>query len=77
MATARPIVRVEDLLMQLTERELADRVRRLRAGSTGGCDACRFADPLDDRLCTVPDISPEDFDLGVSGIDCARFQPRP
>ena len=51
------------------------RLRTLSAQPAEGCNACRFADPFSDRLCTVPDISAEDFDLGVSGANCSRFEP--
>lgn len=43
--------------------------------TTGGCNACAYADPLSDRLCTLADISAADFDLGVSGLNCTRFVP--
>ena len=59
----------------LVESDLRVRLRTVQAQPTGGCNACRFADPLSDRLCTIPDISAEDFDLGVSGINCSRFAP--
>ena len=59
----------------LVESDLSARLRAVQAQPTGGCNACRFADPLSDRLCTIPDISAEDFDLGVSGINCSRFAP--
>ena len=59
----------------LVESALSVRLRAVQAQPTGGCNACRFADPLSDRLCTIPDISAEDFDLGVSGINCSRFAP--
>jgi hypothetical protein len=59
----------------LVESDLRVRLHAVQAQPTGGCNACRFADPLSDRLCTIPDISAEDFDLGVSGINCSRFAP--
>jgi hypothetical protein len=59
----------------LVESDLSACLRAVQAQPTGGCNACRFADPLNDRLCTLPDISAEDFDLGVSGINCSRFAP--
>ena len=59
----------------MVEGVLAKRVRTVQAQPTGGCNACRFAEPLSDRLCTLPDISVEDFDLGVSGLPCSRFVP--
>jgi hypothetical protein len=69
------LIPVEDLLHRLSADELEARVAALRAHPTGGCNACRFADPSSDRLCTILDISAEDFDLGVAGFDCSRFQP--
>ena len=59
----------------LVESDLRVRLHAVQAQPTGGCNTCRFADPLSDRLCTIPDISAEDFDLGVSGINCSRFAP--
>jgi len=78
MATNKPLISVEELLNRRTPEEWKARARAYLAvaGPRGGCDVCRFADPFSDRLCTIPDISPEDFDLGVSGINCSRFQPR-
>jgi hypothetical protein len=76
MMATRRLISVDDLLDQLSSRELQERLDALLAEASGGCNACLFADPFSDRLCTVPDISPEDFDLGVSGIDCSRFQSR-
>jgi hypothetical protein len=76
MATIRGLISASELLAQWSPDELAAHVNDLSSAPSGGCDACRFADPLSDRLCTVPDISAEDFDLGVSGINCSRFQPR-
>ena len=66
----------EGLLNHLSDDDLRRRVKKLRAEPRGGCDACRFADPFSDRLCTIPDISAEDFDLGVSGFNCSQYQPR-
>jgi hypothetical protein len=76
MEPIRPVIDVDDLVHQwLAGGHLDDRLRTLRAQPTGGCNACHFADPLSDRLCTIRDISAEDFDLGVSGINCSRFEP--
>src|SRR5437867_4198972 len=76
MVATESLIPAEGLLSHLSDEELRDRVRQLLAVPRGGCDACRFEDPFSERLCTVPDISPEDFDLGVHGINCSRFQPR-
>jgi hypothetical protein len=78
MATDKQLIPVEDLLKGRTDEELRAWARAYLAAAEpiGGCDACRFEDPFSDRLCTIPDISLEDFDLGVSGINCSRFQPR-
>jgi hypothetical protein len=74
--TARSVLTVPDPVERwLVESDLRARLRAVQAQPTGGCNACRFADPLSDRLCTIPDISAEDFDLGVSGINCSRFAP--
>jgi hypothetical protein len=74
--TPQSVLRVpEPVERWLVESDLSTRLRAVQAQPTGGCNACRFADPLSDRLCTIPDISAEDFDLGVSGINCSRFAP--
>ena len=76
MDTTRSVLTVPDPVERwLVESDLRARLRAVQAQPTGGCNACRFADPLHDRLCTIPDISAEDFDLGVSGINCSRFAP--
>ena len=76
MDTTRSVLRVPDPVERwLVASDLSARLRAVQAQPTGGCNACRFADPLSDRLCTILDISPEDFDLGVSGINCSRFAP--
>lgn len=76
MDTTQSVLRVpEPVERWLVESDLSTRLRAVQAQPTGGCNACRFADPLSDRLCTIPDISAEDFDLGVSGINCSRFAP--
>ena len=76
MDTPQSVLRVpEPVERWLVESDLSTRLRAVQAQPTGGCNACRFADPLSDRLCTIPDISAEDFDLGVSGINCSRFAP--
>ncbi|MBI1926654.1 hypothetical protein HYR99_20735 [Candidatus Poribacteria bacterium] len=78
MAANNQLIPVEDLLKGRTDEELRAWVRAYLAAAEpiGGCDACRFEDPFSEELCTIPDISPEDFNLGVSGINCSRFQPR-
>ena len=81
MATNRELIPVEDLLKGRTDDELRKWARNYLAEAEpiGGCDACRFENVFGDfsePLCTIPDISPEDFDLWVSGINCSRFQPR-
>jgi hypothetical protein len=74
--TTQSVLTVPDPVERwLVESDLSTRLRAVQAQPTGGCNACRFADPLSDRLCTIPDISAEDFDLGVSGINCSRFAP--
>ena len=70
MAATRLLISVEEIFDRFSPDELAARIRALRSQPIGGCDACRFADTFSDRLCTIPDISAEDFDLGVSGMDC-------
>jgi hypothetical protein len=74
--TTQSVLTVPDPVERwLVESDLSARLRAVPVQPTGGCNACRFADPLSDRLCTIPDISTEDFDLGVSGINCSRFAP--
>jgi len=74
--TTQSVLTVPDPVERwLVESDLSARLRAVQAQPTGGCNACRFADPLSDRLCTIPDISAADFDLGVSGINCSRFAP--
>ena len=76
MDTTRSVLTVPDPVERwLMASDLSARLRAVQAQPTGGCNACRFADPLSDRLCTILDISPEDVDLGVSGINCSRFAP--
>ena len=76
MDTTRSVLTVPDPVERwLVASDLSARLRAVQAQPTGGCNACRFADPLSDRLCTILDISTEDFDLGVSGINCSRFAP--
>jgi len=76
METPKFVLAIPDLVDRgMVEGALAKRVRAVQAQPAGGCNACRFADPLSDRLCTLPDISVEDFDLGVSGLPCSRFVP--
>ena len=76
MDTTQCVLRVpEPVERWLVESDLSARLRAVQAQPTAGCKACQFADPLSDRLCTIPDISAEDFDLGVSGINCSRFAP--
>ena len=78
MATNKQLISVEEVLSRRTPEEWRASARAYLAAAEprGGCDACRFEEPFSDRLCTIPDISPEDFNLGVSGINCSRFQPR-
>jgi hypothetical protein len=76
MATNKPLISVEELLKSRTPEEWRARARAYFAEPVGGCDACQFEEPFSDRLCTLPDISKDDFALGVSGINCSRFQPR-
>ena len=78
MATNKELISVEELLNRRTPEEWRAWAREYLAAAEpqGGCDACRFEDPFSDRLCTIPDISAEDLDLGVSGINCSRFQLR-
>ncbi len=78
MATNKQLIPVEDLLKGRTDEELHAWVKAYLAEAEprSGCDACCFEDPFSDRLCTIPNISAEDFNLGVSGINCSRFQPR-
>jgi len=40
-----------------------------------GCDACRFSDAYSWDICTLPDISVEDFQIGIMGENCSRFEP--
>ena len=70
-------VRADDDLVHCwcLDGRLDARLRTLSVQPVGGCNACRFADPFSDRLCTVPDISAKDFGLGVSGTNCSRFEP--
>jgi hypothetical protein len=76
MDTPRPVMTITDLVQQWRTDGRFDRdLCSLHAPSKGGCNVCRFADPFSDRLCTLPDISAEDFDLGVSGHNCSRFAP--
>ena len=72
MAATELLSSTEDLVNRLTPAEWKARAQAWLAEPTGGCDACRLTDPFSDRLCTLPDISAADFDLGVSGIDCSR-----
>ncbi|MBI1926652.1 hypothetical protein HYR99_20725 [Candidatus Poribacteria bacterium] len=78
MATDKQLIPTDGFLKGWTDEELREWVRAYLADAEpiGGCDACRFEDPFSEELCTIPDISPEDFNLGVSGINCSRFQPR-
>ena len=76
MATTNQLISVEDLVNRWTPEEWRERIQVYLTQPQGGCDACRFEDPFSDRLCTIPDISAEDFDLGVSGLNCSRFEPR-
>ena len=76
MDTTKSVLAVPDLVDHwLAQSDFTTRLRAVQVHRQGGCNACRFADSLSDQLCTIPDISPEDFDLGVSGINCSRFQP--
>ena len=76
MATTKPLISEDEFLGHFSDDQLRARIREVLKVPRGGCDACRFEDPFSERLCTIPDISAEDFDLGVHGIDCSRFQPR-
>ena len=81
MATNKELIPVENLLKNRTTEELRAWVRDYLANGEerGGCDVCQFENVLggfSEPLCTLPDISKEDFNLGVSGINCSRFQPR-
>ncbi len=76
MEPAKSGIAADDLIHRWqVDGSLDRRLRALSVQPIGGCNACRFADPFSDRLCTVPDISAEDFDLGVSGTNCSRFEP--
>ena len=76
MDTTQSVLTVPDPVERwLVESDLSARLRAVQAQPTGGCNACQFADPLSDRLCTIPDISAEDFDLCVSGINYSRCAP--
>ncbi len=77
MEPTRSLIAVEALVHRWNaDGSLQTRSHALHAQPVSGCDACRFADPFSDCLCTFPNISAEDFDLGVSGINCSRFQPQ-
>lgn len=76
MVTGKPVMTVDDLVQRwAADGSLDTQLRAMSAQPAGGCNICRFADPFSDRLCILPDISTEDFDLGVSGINCSRFEP--
>jgi hypothetical protein len=64
MATTKPLISVEQLVDRVLSDDFKQRLEALRAVPTGGCNVCRFADPLSDELCTIEDISAEDFDMG-------------
>ena len=79
MATNKELISVEDLLSRRTPEEWRASARAYLAsvGERAGCDVCRFENIfVDEPLCSLPDISKEDFNLGVSGVNCSRFQPR-
>ena len=76
MEPTRTVMAVDDVVCRwVADCGLAACLRTLDVQRLGGCNACRFADPLSDRLCTILDISAKDFDLGVSGLNCSRFEP--
>ena len=76
MEAPKCVLALPDLVDRwMVEGVLARWVCTMQTQPTGGCHACRFAEPLRDRLCTRPDIGVEDGDLGVSGLSCARFVP--
>ena len=76
MDTTKSVLTVPDPVERwLAESDLSARLRAVQAQPTGGCNAGRCADPLSDRLCTLPDMSAEDVDLGVSDINGSRFAP--
>jgi hypothetical protein len=81
MATRKPLIPPEELPRGRTPAEWQawTRAYLASAGERGGCDVCRFENifgDLSEPLCTLPDISKEDFALGVAGVNCSRFQPR-
>ena len=43
--------------------------------TTFGQDACRFSDAFSWDICTLPDISVKDFQIGIMGENCSRFEP--
>ena len=79
MATNKQLISVEELSSQRTPEEWRAWTRAYleSVGERAGCDVCRFENIfVDEPLCSLPDISKEDFNLGVSGVNCSRFQPR-
>jgi hypothetical protein len=81
MATNKQLIPGEELLKGRTDEELREWVRNYLAerAPQSGCDACRFENvfaEFNEPLCSLPDISKEDFALGVAGVNCSRFQPR-
>ncbi len=73
---SRGLISIEELVNRRTPEELRAWIKAYLAEQpNGGCNACRFADPFSEEICTLPDISASDFDLGVHGMNCSRFQP--
>jgi hypothetical protein len=77
MATHRQLKALDEAIARFDYARLAEDIRLGRVQyPTAGCNGCRFANPEDwDRICTLSDISLDDWRIGIMGGNCSRRKP--
>jgi len=80
MATQEQLKTMHQIIENIDYERLAKEIQEdIWAGRiqlpTSGCNACRFSDAYNWDICTLPDISVKDFQIGIMGENCSRFEP--
>ena len=76
MATRKQLEAMDRVIQNFDAKELWNDILSGRLDlPTSGCDACRFSDAFSWDICTLPDISVKDFQIGIMGENCSRFEP--
>ena len=76
MATKKQLEAMDRVIQNFDAKELWNDILSGRFElPTSGCNACRFSDAFSWDICTLPNISVEDFQIGIMGENCSRFEP--